>query len=435
MKGAQALTNPVADGIPVLSLPPEVLGEPRAGKKTIPLSCLGQEPPSVYRLAPGDVLGVWIEGVLGEEKAPLPVQGATQTFIREQRRLPPGIGYPVRVDEDGTITVPQLDPIAVCGLSVTEVRDVLRSQLVSKGILKEGNKRIIVDLLSPREYRIVVMRQEATASTISTEGLFATTKRGTGHEVFLPAYENDVLHALAQTGGLPGLDSADEVIIHRVCKHCGPLAAPGHPGAAPVGPMPPGPEVIDIPLRWRPGHPLPFHPQDIVLQTGDVVYLKPRETDVYFTTGLLPAGEHILPRDTDLDVIQAILRSRGPMVNGGQNASNLNGTLILPGIANPSPRLLTVVRKLPDGCTIPIRIDLHCALRDARQRINVLPGDVLVLQDVPEDALARYLYQSFFNFEIYWEVIRSPFAKGISNVGIPNEPSTAPSTFSSVTLP
>ena len=221
--------------------------------------------------------------------------------------MPPGIGYPVRVDEDGTITIPQLNPVAVCGLSVTEVRDVLLNQLVKKGILKEGNKRVLVDLLSPREYRVVVMRQEATASTIGTEGLFSTTKRGTGHKVFLPAYENDVLHALAQTGGLPGIDAADEVIIHRVCKHCGPVGVPGHPAVGPGLPVPPGPEIIDIPLRWRHDKPLPFHPHDVMLQTGDVVYLKPRKPEVYFTTGLLPAGEHILPRDTNLDVVQAIL--------------------------------------------------------------------------------------------------------------------------------
>jgi hypothetical protein len=40
-------------------------------------------------------------------------------------------------------------------------------------------------------------------------------KRGTGKLVKLPAGENDVLHALAETGGLPGLDARNEIVIVR----------------------------------------------------------------------------------------------------------------------------------------------------------------------------------------------------------------------------
>ena len=48
-------------------LPPEVLGRPREDERTIPLPLLRQSPPDAYRLAPGDVLGVWVEGVLGDK--------------------------------------------------------------------------------------------------------------------------------------------------------------------------------------------------------------------------------------------------------------------------------------------------------------------------------------------------------------------------------
>ena len=33
--------------------------------------------------------------------------------------------------------------------------------------------------------------------------------------VYLPADQNDVITALALTGGLPGLDAANEIVIHR----------------------------------------------------------------------------------------------------------------------------------------------------------------------------------------------------------------------------
>src|SRR5262245_53572787 len=67
LNGCAALTNPVGDGVPVRHLNPELLGKPKDVSQTLPLSLLGQPAPDVYRLAPGDVLGVWIEGVLGDK--------------------------------------------------------------------------------------------------------------------------------------------------------------------------------------------------------------------------------------------------------------------------------------------------------------------------------------------------------------------------------
>src|SRR5262249_56262449 len=71
--GCAALSNPVADAVPVRQLPPEVLGRPKEDERTIPLPLLRQSPPDAYRLAPGDVLGVWIEGVLGDKNQPPPL--------------------------------------------------------------------------------------------------------------------------------------------------------------------------------------------------------------------------------------------------------------------------------------------------------------------------------------------------------------------------
>jgi len=34
----------------------------------------------------------------------------------------------------------------------------------------------------------------------------------------------------------------------------------------------------------------------LVLNTGDVVFLEARETELFYTGGLLPAGEYVLPR-------------------------------------------------------------------------------------------------------------------------------------------
>src|SRR5947208_2700884 len=73
LTGCAALTNPVGNGVPVRDLPPEVLGKPRDLEQTIPMTLLGQRIPEVYRLGPGDTLGVWIETILGDQNVPPPV--------------------------------------------------------------------------------------------------------------------------------------------------------------------------------------------------------------------------------------------------------------------------------------------------------------------------------------------------------------------------
>src|ERR1019366_4369777 len=93
--GCAAVTNPVADGLPVRYLPEEFLAKPKDPAQTIPLDLLGQQAPETYRLAPDDVLGVFIEGVLGDSNVKTTLlQAAPNYQIRDQRRLPPSYGYP-----------------------------------------------------------------------------------------------------------------------------------------------------------------------------------------------------------------------------------------------------------------------------------------------------------------------------------------------------
>jgi protein involved in polysaccharide export with SLBB domain len=424
--GCAALTNPVADGVAARRLPAELLEPSKAGEQSIPATWLGQPQPLTYRLAPGDVLGVYVEGFLGEREqpVPLPVHVGPLVQIREQHRLPPAAGYPVPVEEDGTLYLPAVGAVPVQGLSLAEAREAVRRAYVEKRLLKAENARLLVTLLHPRQYQVVVMRQEAASFATPVEGPFVSSKRGTGHVVDLPAYENDVLHALALTGGLPGLDAYNEVIIQRNVFRCEAdraavlkqLESQPRPGAAVC---PPGP-VVRIPLRQPPGAPLPFRPEDVVLQTGDVVFLEARDEELFYTGGLLPPGAFVLPRDIDLDVIEAVARVRGPLINGAFGGSNLSGTLIQPGIGNPSPTLLVVLRRTPGGGQVPIVVDLRNALRHPEERLLVRAGDVLILQEKPSEALARYFTQTFFNFNLIWQVVHERFATGVVDVATPD---------------
>jgi hypothetical protein len=421
--GCAALSNPVAEGVPVHRLSPELLAPARCDEVPVPPALLTLPPPDVYRLAPGDMLGVWVDGIFPGPGAPAggttppPVHLPPPTEYRDPRRLQPAAGYPVAVEEDGTISLPRIPPVAVAGLSVAEAqRAVRQAYTVKTDILKAGTEKILVTLLQPRRTQVMVLRQEHSAFGVAPDGSpVPASKLGTGQLVDLPAYKNDVLHALTLTGGLPGLDAYDEVIVQRRL-----FPAPGSPPPGPGPVAAPGVQVARLPLRLPPGAAPPFGPEDVVLHNGDVVLLQARDCDRFYTGGLLPPGEHLLPRDHDLDVVEAIALVRGPMVNGAFNINNLSGTLIAPGLGNPSPSLLTVLRRTPGGGQVPIRVDLTRALvDDARERIAVQPGDVVILQERPGDALARYFSETFLNFSLTWQLIHDKFITGVFDVSAP----------------
>jgi hypothetical protein len=223
---------------------------------------------------------------------------------------------------------------------------------------------------------------------LSAAGQLVPSRRGTGVPLELEAYQNDLLNALARSGGLPGLDASNTVVIQRGQP---PDLTAGTSVAAATATQ----QQVQIPLRMRPNDPLPFNPRDVVLNNGDIVFIQSRDTEVYYTGGLLPVSELILPRDYDLDVLEAVVQARGPLFNGAVNFNNLGGNILAGGVGQPSPSLLTVIRKTPNCGQITIRVDLNRAAQDPRERILVMPGDFLILQESPAEALTRYITQRF----------------------------------------
>jgi len=422
LTGCAAVTNPAVVGYPARRLPEELLfGKSRDAEVTIPLSVLGQPSPSVYRLGPGDVLSVYIEGMFSKQEQPLPVH------FTESLRVSPTLGYPVTVREDGTVALPLLtEPIAVKGKSTPEAQEAILSAYVKAKLLQptgEAAKRMLVTLERKRTYRVTVLRQEVGGFDSGPEGLTGiaiisstTTKRSNGHVVDLPAYQNDVLTALALSGGLPGLEAYDEVLIMRNLSQRDRAALELQLKECPSGHKPLLPEgldgsVIRIPLRARPGQESPLRPEDVILQNGDVVFLEARDLDIFYTGGLLPPGEYVLPRDRDLDVVEAVSLVKGPLVNGAFAVSNLSGAIIAPGIGGPSPSCLTVIRQMPGHGQVAIRVDLNRAIQDPRERISVKPKDLLILQDTPGEAVVRYVTQ-VFKFTATYRVFGSPTSRG-----------------------
>ncbi|MCA9113806.1 MAG: polysaccharide biosynthesis/export family protein [Planctomycetaceae bacterium] len=230
-------------GIPVQELDVAACAShaPRSGRGTIDLSLLRQPRPDTHRVDSGDVLGVYVEGVLGRDTDVPPISAPTA----EQSR--PAVGYPIHVRDDGTIHLPLIPPVHVRGSTLNQVEQAIRSTYTGAGgLLRPGADRILVNLQRPRTCRVLVIRQEAGNPLgnrgASQSGNFETDKRGTGRFVSLAAYENDVLHALAETDGLPGLYAENAIYVirsPRVPPHRAELeAAPTPPPSPALPPIP-----------------------------------------------------------------------------------------------------------------------------------------------------------------------------------------------------
>src|SRR5947209_13659165 len=156
--GCASFSNPVLwQGVEVRRLPPEVFGRPREEERPIPLNLLTQPTPENYLLDADDVLGIFIENVLGARDIPPPVT------IREGSRLPPAVGYPVPIQEDGNLSLPLLpEPIYLRGKTRAQAEALIKKAYQDRGILDPTKTRIIVSLARERTYHINVVREDSS---------------------------------------------------------------------------------------------------------------------------------------------------------------------------------------------------------------------------------------------------------------------------------
>lgn len=232
-------------GVPIEKVDHDFAMPHRNGMHTVDLSLLHQVPPAEHRVDAGDVLGIYIEGILGSPQQPLPV------YQPQNPDLAPSTGYPVQVRGDGTISLPNVGPLPVRGLTIPQVEQVIHQAYTEKvKFFKPGVNGILVSLQKPRTYRVLVIRQETgndAANQLRMQtGAFRPDKLGNGRVVSLPAYRNDVLNALAETGGLPGQDAENVIYVIRGGQThwpAGPVV-PTLPGPVLPGPPVPGPELI-----------------------------------------------------------------------------------------------------------------------------------------------------------------------------------------------
>ena len=341
---------------------------------------LRQTPPEQYVLDKGDILGIYIQGITGDKDVPPPVNFPSG----RDEDLDPGLGYPVPVRDDGYISLPLVTPIRVTGLTLSQAeRKIVGAYTKDKKILLEGNEKIIVTLMKRRTYNVLVIREDGSSgnsnNNIRRNEVFVDDEISSeSFSIELPAYENDVRHALSETGGLPGQRALNEIVVLRGGQNQGTngsfIQAVGAPNFGGMAATIDGANAIHIPIRGEAGSFPNISEQDITLNDGDIVYIKGRERDVFYTGGLLEGGRFPLPRDYDIDVLEAIAIAGG---SGTGSAGSAGGSIRL-GQVKPATQI-TVLRKC--GCEqVAIDVDLRYALADPSERVIIQPGDLIVLE-------------------------------------------------------
>ena len=585
------------EGVPARYLPDELRGCSKETMQMIDLSMLRRRPEAQYRVDSGDVLAVYIENILGRADQPPINQQTGSTTSQLNGNRPPTLGYPLTVRDDGTIAIPRFGPILVRGRTIPEVESLVRSAFTQQQrYLPMQNNRVVVSLHQPRQYRVLVFRQDSENGALATidisNGNIGNSNRGNGKVVALPSGKNDVLHALVESGGLPGLDARDTIWVIRSKQTPRPInqmayngtprrgtpipayppqqrmpqqfmpqpvmpggvplqhpvpgqpmqpgippgpapgsgaIMPGHsggpmparpaaPGTAsnsrpanggvqqvgywvmqtprqfaenltgipmpprqgpnslqnavgavagagaiaasavapsfgnspvtpagcqtcqtgsplqqsmgmsapafnempvmnqPFGPQPqfgPGPQMMTgpwqppaawsqvprmtagglcnlgrtlrIPLRVRDCSQLNITERDVELNDGDIIFIQSRENEVFYTGGLLGGGQYNLPRDHDIDILEAISIAQGR--NSGQDIgrSALNNDVTI------SASQAVILRKLPNGSQVPILVDLYRARKYRSERMLIEKGDYIILQYTKPEAIGAFI--------------------------------------------
>lgn len=374
--------------------------ESRSTQVQIDHRLLGNPIDAEHTVTKGDVLGIYIADVLGDRDE-LP-EVAYPSFRTKNSPIEPFVGQPIKVESDGTIKLPYVKPIFVEGLSLPQVRDQISTQYVNvEGLVKEGRSNVVVSLITPRFHRIYVVRQDTRYNVPgqTTTSQQEISRRWSGTTLYLEPKEASVLTALMRTGGLPGIDAKNELWVMKgvPAEDIQKFGVPNLvklEGDSPMMIPKRDSKMIRIPLLQQQGEAFSFTQEDVVLGDGDVVFLPRRDGDHFMTGGLLPSGRYPLPRDRDLDILEAIAISTGPQFGPGAGVRPPNYAGGGKGVFPPTD--IVIIRRLAEDRQIKIYVDLKKCLDDPSERVRIARGD-LILLNFKKKEMAGNIAMNLFN--------------------------------------
>ena len=114
-----------------------------------------EAPEYAHRLAPGDIIGIYIEGLTRATEEPMPVH----KLWPEESNMPPAPSYAFTVRENGTIHLPKIrESINVMGLTLKETEELFRRTYEEQKIVTP-DKTITVSLIRTQVARDFVALQ------------------------------------------------------------------------------------------------------------------------------------------------------------------------------------------------------------------------------------------------------------------------------------
>ena len=324
----------------------------------------------VFTLDEGDTLGIFVEGVVGEFGSSPPVH---QPAINSD--LPPAIGFATLILHDGTIRLPLVEAIPVRGLTIIQVEALL------KKIYRGGDNpiitdrsRVLVSLIRKRTVNVLVVRgDQSQARSAARFGQRSSSRPvsarsdGSGqiYNLNLPAGDNDLLNAMVESGGFPGVNAQDQLQVFRQFKN-------GRTRTSPFPRTGQSQQSIgfsqSFPVRTAGTRRSPFPRSQTRLGDGDIVSISAKPTEVFYTGGLLGGGEFPISRDRPLSITDAIAQAGGiPQSRRGVGVVPLQ-----------EPQSLTLLRQV-NGQQVSRRFDLNNGFSQAASQTRVRSGDYLIL--------------------------------------------------------
>jgi protein involved in polysaccharide export with SLBB domain len=124
----------------------------------VPLApaAFAQKSTKQYMLDRGEILGVYIEGLLPYESMDTPAKSA---FVSSSDQ-DPAIGFPIVVQDAGTISLPSIHPpLSVKALKIEQFTEQVRKSLLDAKIFSNPSRlRPIVTKRKERSYEVIVVR-------------------------------------------------------------------------------------------------------------------------------------------------------------------------------------------------------------------------------------------------------------------------------------
>ncbi len=328
-----------------------------------------------YSLDDGDTLGVFVEGVVGEVGSMPPVHQPTAGS-----NLPPAMGFATLVLHDGTIRLPVVESISVRGLTVSQAESLVK-KVYSEGDnpIVTDRSRVIVSLIRKRTVNVMVVRGDQSESR--SDPRFRNQNRtspvsarsdGSGriYNLQMPAGDNDLLNAMIESGGLPGVNAQDQMQVLRDFS-----AESAQTGSFPrSGDSRSHQQAFAQNFPLRTGslqQAIPFSRSQARLSKGDIVSIAAKPTEVFYTGGLLGGGEFLIPRDRPLSLMDAIAQAGGIPQSRGGGAVPLQ-----------LPESLTLLRLNGDQ-QISRQFDLSGGFSQQASQTRVCSGDYLILDYSP----------------------------------------------------